>query len=160
MKSIDLSIGIKRKVFNTCVLPCITYGCETWALTKHHRNMLEHCQRAMERSMIGIKKEDKIQNTVIRSKTKVTDVLIRIDSLKWRWTGHLLRGTQEKWSNIITDWYPREGRRNRGRQSKRWEDELKLTAGPKWRRVARDRVQWKLLEEAFAKKHTELRDIL
>ncbi|GBP51448.1 hypothetical protein EVAR_37284_1 [Eumeta japonica] len=45
--------------------------------------MLEHCQRAMERSMI--------------------------------------------------DWYPREGRRNRGRQSKR-EDELKLTAGPKWRR--------------------------
>ncbi|GBP51584.1 hypothetical protein EVAR_42765_1 [Eumeta japonica] len=35
---------------------------------------------------------------------------------------------------IITDWYPREGRRNRGRQSKRWEDELKLTAGPKWRR--------------------------
>ncbi|GBP48758.1 hypothetical protein EVAR_32778_1 [Eumeta japonica] len=45
----------------------------------------------------------------------------------------MLRGTQEKWSNIITDWYPREGRRNRGRQSKRWEDELKLTAGPKWR---------------------------
>ncbi|GBP38671.1 hypothetical protein EVAR_27858_1 [Eumeta japonica] len=94
--------------------------------------MLAHCQRAMERSMIGIKKEYKIQNTVIRSKTKVTDdVLTRIDSLKWRWTGHMLRGTQEKWSNIITDWYPREGRRNRGRQSKRWEDELKLTAGPK-----------------------------
>ncbi|GBP64504.1 hypothetical protein EVAR_49303_1 [Eumeta japonica] len=112
--------------------------------------MLEHCQRAMERSMIGIKKEDKIQNTVIRSKTKVTDVLTRIDSLKWRWTGHMLRGTQEKWSNIITDGYPREGRRNRGR----------LTAGPKWRRVARDRVQWKLLEEVFAKRHTELRDIL
>ncbi|GBP76279.1 hypothetical protein EVAR_54966_1 [Eumeta japonica] len=60
----------------------------------------------------------------------------------------------------LGDWYPREGRRNRGRQSKRWEDELELTAGPKWRRVARDRVQWKLLEEAFAKRHTELRDIL
>lgn len=159
MKSTDLSISIKRKVFNTCVLPCITYGCETWALTKHHRNMLEHCQRAMERSMIGSKRQDKIRNTVIRSKTKVTDVLTRIDSLKWRWTGHMLRGTQ-KWSNIITDWYPRDGKRNRGRQSKRWEDELKLTAGSKWRRVARDRVQWKLLEEAFAMRHTELRDIL
>lgn len=160
MKSTDLSISIKRKVFNTCILPCITYGCETWALTKHHRNMLEHCQRAMERSMIGIKKQDKIRNIVIRSKTKVTDILTRIDSLKWRWTGHMLRGTQEKWSSIITHWYPRDGRRNRGRQSKRWEDELKLTAGPKWRRVARDRVQWKLLEEAFAKRHTEIRDIL
>lgn len=160
MKSTDLSIGIKRRVFNTCVLPCITYGSETWALTKHHRNMLEHCQRAMERNMIGIKKQDKIRNTVIRSKTKVTDILSRIDSLKWRWTGHMLRGTQEKWSNIITDWYPRDERRNRERQSKRWEDELKLTAGPKWRRVARDKVQWKLLEKAFAKRHTELRDFL
>ncbi|GBP67515.1 hypothetical protein EVAR_49882_1 [Eumeta japonica] len=135
-------------------------GWETWALTKHHRNMLEHCQRAMELSMVGIKNEDKIRNTVIRSKTKVTDVLTRIDSLKWRWTGHMLRGTQEKWSDTITDWYPREGKRNRGRQSKRLEDELKLTAGPKWKRVARDRVQWKLLEEAFAKRHTELRDII
>ncbi|GBP35410.1 hypothetical protein EVAR_94861_1 [Eumeta japonica] len=31
----------------------------------------------------------------------------------------MLRGTRKKWSNIITDWCPREGRRNRGRQSKR-----------------------------------------
>ncbi|GBP74681.1 Retrovirus-related Pol polyprotein from type-2 retrotransposable element R2DM; Endonuclease [Eumeta japonica] len=31
---------------------------------------------------------------------------------------------------------------------------------PNWRRVARDRKQWKMLEEAFANRHTELRDIL
>ncbi|XP_030025374.2 uncharacterized protein LOC115443910 [Manduca sexta] len=160
MKSTDLNTSIKRKVFNTCVLPCITYGCETWSLTKHHRNMLEHCQRSMERSLIGIKKQDKRRNTFIRSKTKVTDVLTRIDNLKWRWTGHMLRSTQEKWSKIVTDWYPRDGKRKRGRQCKRWEDELKLTAGPNWRRVARDRAQWKSLEEAFANRHTELRDIL
>lgn len=29
MKSTDVSMGIKRKVFNTCILSCITYGCET-----------------------------------------------------------------------------------------------------------------------------------
>ncbi|GBP53710.1 hypothetical protein EVAR_39864_1 [Eumeta japonica] len=61
---------------------------------------------------------------------------------------------------IIKDWYPRDGKRKRGRQHRRWEDKLKLTAGPNWRRVARDRKQWKMLEEAFANKHTELRDIL
>ncbi|GBP67407.1 Retrovirus-related Pol polyprotein from type-2 retrotransposable element R2DM; Endonuclease [Eumeta japonica] len=58
------------------------------------------------------------------------------------------------------NWYPRDGKRKRGRQHRRWEDELKLTTGPKWRRVARDRKQWKMLEEAFANRHTELRDIL
>lgn len=160
VKSIDISMSTKRRVFNTCVLPCITYGCETWSLSKHHRDMLQHCQRAMERSMLGFRKADKKRNTFIRAKTKVTDILTKIDQLKWRWAGHTLRSPQEKWSKTVTDWYPRDGKRKRGRQRKRWEDELKLTAGPNWRRVARDRRQWKMLEEAFAQRHTELRDIL
>lgn len=160
MKANDLSIGTKRKVYNTCILPCITYGCETWSLSKHHRDKLQCCQRAMERSMLGIKKQDRKRNTFIRSKTRIVDILTKIDQLKWRWVGHMLRSTQDKWSKIVTDWYPRDGKRKRGRQLKRWEDELKLTAGPYWRRVTRDRIQWKMLEEAFARRHTELRDIL
>lgn len=72
----------------------------------------------------------------------------------------MLRDPQEKWSKNVTNWYPRNGKRSRGRQQTRWEDDLKLTAGPHWRRVACDRSQWKLLEEAYAKRQTELRDIL
>lgn len=55
-----------------------------------------------------------------------------------------------KWSKVATNWYPRDGKRNRGRQHLRWENELKLTAGPSWRRVALDRAHWKDLEEAYA----------
>lgn len=40
-------------------------------------------------------------------------------------------------------------------QRKQWEDEHKLAAGQNWRRVVKDRKQWQLLEEAFAKWHTE-----
>ena len=58
------------------------------------------------------------------------------------------------------DWYSRDVKRRRRRQHKRWEDEIKLTAGAHWRRVARNRKHWKMLEEAFANRHTELRDIL
>ncbi|GBP47080.1 hypothetical protein EVAR_96035_1 [Eumeta japonica] len=67
---------------------------------------------------------------------------------------------QGKWSKIVSDWYPRDGRRSRGRQMTRWEDDLKLTAKHHWRKVARDRTQWKMLEEAYAKRHAELRDIV
>ncbi|CAH2104114.1 unnamed protein product [Euphydryas editha] len=160
MKSRDLNMSIKKKAFNTCVLPCLTYGCETWNLTKVLREKLAVTQRAMERSMTGFKRLDKISNSDLRKLTKVTDILKRIDQQKWRWAGHIMRDKMGKWSKSVTEWYPRDGKRKRGRQHTRWEDEIKLTAETNWRRVAQDRHQWRSLEEAFAYRHAELRDIL
>ncbi|KAI8432380.1 hypothetical protein MSG28_004787 [Choristoneura fumiferana] len=148
MKSKELSIHIKKKSFNTCILPCLTYGCETWSLTEHHRKMVK-CQRAMERSMLGLKLSDKIKSTEIMKKTKVSDILTRIDHLKWSWTGHMLRCKQNK-----------DSTRKRGRPIRRWVDDIRLTLGPQWTRVADDRAEWRLLEEAYARWHTDLRDIL
>ncbi|KAL0849608.1 hypothetical protein ABMA28_013867 [Loxostege sticticalis] len=72
MKSKELGMKIKKKTFDTCILPCITYGCETRALTKHHRDKLVRCQRSMERSMLGLKLMDKIRSTDIRRKSQMT----------------------------------------------------------------------------------------
>ncbi|KAJ8729493.1 hypothetical protein PYW08_001074 [Mythimna loreyi] len=160
MKSKVLSIKIKKKTFDTCILPCITYGCETWALTKQHRDKLARCQKGMERSMLGLKLKDRVRSADIRQKTNLTDILARIDQLKWRWTGHMLRCKKEKWSKQVTVWYPRDRIRTRGRKVRRWEDDLKLTVGVHWIRVSADRKHWKELEEAFAVRHTETRDIL
>ncbi|CAH2097985.1 unnamed protein product [Euphydryas editha] len=160
MKSQDLGIALKRKTFNTCILPCLTYGCETWALTNSLRDKLAKCQRAMERSIVGTKRRDRVRNTDIRMKTKLTDILLRVDQQKWRWTGHMMRDKHGKWCKAVSEWYPRDGKRSRGRQCIRWEDDIKMTAGPKWRRITQDRPQWKLLEEAYVKRHTEIRDIL
>ena len=44
---------------------------------------------------------------------------------------------------VVTEWHPRESRRYRGRQPKRWEDDLKQVAGPERLRIAKDRNQWK-----------------
>ncbi|GBP59115.1 hypothetical protein EVAR_44355_1 [Eumeta japonica] len=44
---------------------------------------------------------------------------------------------------------PRDGKRNKGRQPKRWEEDIQRTAGPEWMRIARDRDKWKPLEEAY-----------
>ncbi|GBP16341.1 hypothetical protein EVAR_9934_1 [Eumeta japonica] len=69
-------------------------------------------------------------------------------------------GLPRKKGKQVTVWYPRDGFRSRGRKAKRWEDDLIMTLGPLWTRVAADRQQWKELEEAFAVRHTEIRDIL
>ena len=58
-----LPMSLKRKVFNRCVLPAITYGCQTWSLTKALVEKLEINQRAMERRMLNVKLKDRIPNT-------------------------------------------------------------------------------------------------
>ena len=86
---------------------------------------------------------------MIRNKTKVPDVTHKIKRLKWQWAGHIIRG-QDKWSKFVTEWYPREGKRRRGRPLKRWDDDIRQVAGVTWNRVAQERHEWKRLEEAFA----------
>ncbi|GBP88546.1 Retrovirus-related Pol polyprotein from type-2 retrotransposable element R2DM; Endonuclease [Eumeta japonica] len=58
----------------------------------------------------------------------------------------------EKWTRIISEWYPRDGKKNKGRPIKRWEDDIKGVAGPEWTRIARDRDRWKSLEKAFVER--------
>ncbi|WP_265430092.1 RNA-directed DNA polymerase, partial [Klebsiella pneumoniae] len=43
-----LPLSLKRIVYHHCVLPVMTYGAETWRLTKHLESKLRSAQRAME----------------------------------------------------------------------------------------------------------------
>ena len=56
-------LWIKREIFNSVILPTMTYGCETWAVTKKQTKRLEVAQRAMERRFLNITIMDKRRNT-------------------------------------------------------------------------------------------------
>ena len=64
---------IKARVFDQYVLPVLTYGIEPWALNKNYINRLQVTQRAMERRILNINLQDRINNTEIRKITKVKD---------------------------------------------------------------------------------------
>lgn len=92
-----------------------------------------------ENEMLNIKLKDRWNLTKIRKKTKVNDVIQKIKGLKWSWTGHIIRTNKDKLTRDVIEWYPRNGKRQQGRQIRRWEDDL-----PKgWRKLARDRDIWK-----------------
>ena len=140
--------SLKRKVFDTCVLPVLTYGAETLTLTKASENKLKVAQRAMERSMLGISLRDKYTNQWIRQQTKIVDVMERIASLKWNWAGHIARMTDERWTKTIMNWRP-PTTRPMGRPPERWTNSIKRTVGMNWQQVAMDRTNWKELGEAY-----------
>ena len=101
-----LPICLKRKVYNQCVIPAMTYGCETWKLTKRTENLLRIAQRAMERAMLGVTLRDRHRSTWIRAKTRVKDIIQVIKQQKWRWAGHVARMADSRCTKRITDWCP------------------------------------------------------
>ena len=145
----DLPMTLKKKVFNQCILPIMTYGCQTWSLTQELATKLLTTQRAMERKMLGIKLQDRVPCITIRQKTGVTDVLKHATKLKWTWAGHTARYTDNRWTKRCTEWRPRNGYRTRGRPTTRWHDDIRKQAGSTWHREAQDREKWRSSVEGY-----------
>ena len=149
-KNKKLSQFIKSKVFNICITPAITYGSQTWALTRKQYQRVQINQRRMERSMLGITLKDKIRNEDLRRKTKVKSIASVCCRLKWKWGGHVMRQGNFKWTTQITKWIPRQQKRRKGRPRRRWKDEFTEKAGTLYERAAQNKTFWKQLGEAQA----------
>ena len=91
---------LKRKIMDTVILPAMTYGAETWTLTKHLERKLAVAQRSMERSLLNITRRDKIRNEIIRSETGVTDIIEKVKCMKGQWAGHVARMKNTRWAKI------------------------------------------------------------
>ena len=149
----DMPLSLKRKIFNHCIIPAMTYGSETWKLTKGSENKLIRAQRAMERSMMKLTLRNKKRASWIRQNTKVDDIIESIKIQKWRWAGHVARLQDNRWTKRLTEWMPR-GKRLRKRPNARWRDEIVRFTGNLWQRQASCRSTWKRLGEAFVQQWT------
>ena len=77
----------------------------------------------MERRMLNVKLKDRIRNTTIRQRTRVTDVVQYVTNTKWKWAGHIARMKDNRWTISSTDWQT-EGVRSIGRPKRRWRDDI------------------------------------
>jgi hypothetical protein len=152
----DLPMYHKRKLMNSVVLPTFTYGCQTWTLSRENERKLACEQRAMERKLLKISRLDHIPNSRIREITKLTDVVTQAKQLKWNFSGHIQRLSDERWTKLIENWTPTDGKRKRGHQVKRWSDEIEEIGLGRWREKAQDRKLWKVLGATFVHKWTDL----
>ena len=70
----NLAICLKRQVYNSCVLPAMTYSAETLTLTAHTK---------MERSMLNITYKDRRTNIWVRERTQLIDIIYTVRKMKW-----------------------------------------------------------------------------
>ncbi|CAG9839740.1 unnamed protein product [Diabrotica balteata] len=113
-------------------------------ITRKMAEQLRVTQRA-----INISLRDKIPNTEIHLRTKITDIMGKIATLRWQWVAHVERQDTNRWSHKGTFWRPRKTIRSVGRPKKRWIYDITAVAGKQWMRIAKDRKAWKELEEAY-----------
>ncbi|GBP46780.1 hypothetical protein EVAR_10748_1 [Eumeta japonica] len=103
----------------------------------------------MERSMLKIKKIQKIRHTIVRRKTKAIDALSYSQKLKRRWAGHVARLGDNRWTTKTTLWAGLSGQRKRETPNARWTDDITKVAGFRWTRAAEDGEYRTSLGEAF-----------
>ena len=84
---------------------------------------LRSTQRAMERSILKIKKKDRVRNALVRKNTNVKDVGFAIKKAKFKYAGHIMKGNEDRWEKKTTMWMPYEGKRGRGPPRVRWTEE-------------------------------------
>lgn len=144
----NLTDNSKKYLFDATILPVMTYGSQTWNLSSRSRQKLEVTQRAMERSTLKVSRRQRIRNTIIRERTKFTDVITRAKHQKWNWAGHVARLNDNRWTLKSTQWVPRDKKRRTGRQLKRWRDDI-CQLNTSWQQIARDKLAWKALGEAY-----------
>ncbi|KAF2886028.1 hypothetical protein ILUMI_20144 [Ignelater luminosus] len=77
-------------------------GCQTWSLRDKRHKKLRTCQRAMERSMLRVKKIEKIRSRDIRQLTKLQYVTEYVKKQKWNWSGHIARMSETRWTKKFT----------------------------------------------------------
>lgn len=152
----NIPVCLKRKVFNQCVLPVLTYGAETLTLTKQSVNKIRVAQRGMERSMLNLSLRDRVPNEQLRLMSGITDAIERIAILKWNWAGHVARFTDGRWTRKILEWRPRQDAyRSRGRPPTRWSDDIKRLR-TNWISAAQERHGWNRLREAYVQQWTQM----
>ena len=159
-KKHDIKLRTKLRIFNTCVIPVLTYGSESWSITKTMESKLNATENKWLRRMLRIKYTKHITNEEIRETTRQPLISTRIRKIRLKWAGHVIRMEQDRNPKKMYEYKPK-GKRARGRPKRRWieglEEDLKA-AGASIHGQTKGRNRTTL--EEMAKNRETWRDII
>ena len=146
-----VSYHLKSKIFNTNVIPVVLYGLECVNWTSISLQKLVVFQNHMMRFMTNKRLSDHTRIEDLLRTTKLTPITSTIKSMALKLYGHTKRSTQGV-SKICLEGMI-EGRRSRGRQPKRWRDNISHWTGRNLMSLnttVKDRNLWRQLAHVDA----------
>ena len=132
----------------TLILSTFLYACESWTLTAEIERRIQALEMRCYRRLLNISYKDHVTNQEVRNRIQNAtgvhdDLLTMVKKRKLRWYGHISRSSDMA-KTILQGTV--KGARRRGRQKKRWEDNIKEWTGMGFGdslRAAEDREGWK-----------------
>jgi len=101
----------------------LKFGSEAWVLRKREEQRLEAAQMKLLGHLLGITKLDKEKNQCIREKTGTQNIAKEEKKYQKKWLKQVQRMDRNRLPRQALKYRP-EGRRNIGRQKKRWRNQL------------------------------------
>lgn len=146
----NIQIRSKIKLMRSLVISILLYACESWTLTADIERRIQAIEMRCYRRLLGISYKDHVTNETVKKKIKQAigpyeDLLATVKRRKMKWYGHVTRSPGL--AKTILQGTVQGGRR-RGRQRKRWEDNITEWTGKNLRelvRAAEDREGWRRL---------------
>jgi len=158
LKSKITKRSAKMQIYKTLTRPVVTYGSETWTLTKSDENLLRIFERKILWKIYGPIQEGDIwrirNNEELNRSINGDDIVKFIKAQRIRWLGHVKRMEVGAMPRKMMEGRLFIGRR-RGRPRLRWIDDvvadLKVMKIKQWMEKMKDREKWRLtVEEAKA----------
>ncbi|KAK6745728.1 hypothetical protein RB195_012071 [Necator americanus] len=115
---------LRAHLFNSTVLPALTYASETRAFCKQEQNSVSVIEPAaeMQRVFSFTQVKGGIRSSLLRQRWKIRDPAALAKESKMRWAGHVVRFNDNGWTRAVSDWVPSDIKRTTGRPPTRWSD--------------------------------------
>ena len=149
-KDKNITLSSKIRLMRSVVISIFLYACETWTLTADTERRIQAVEMRCFRRLLGISYQDHITNEEVRNRIRQAigpheDLLTTVKKRKLKWYGHVSRSSGLA-KTILQGTV--QGGRKRGRQKKRWEDNIAEWTGLRLSdtlRRADNRQKWREL---------------
>ena len=149
----NIALTSKLKLLHALVLSIFLYACESWTLTAELQKKIQAVEMRCFRRVLGISYTDHVTNeevrrTITQHVKNYEDLLTTVKKRKMKWYGHVTRASGLS-KTILQGTV--QGGRKRGRQKKRWTDNVAEWTGESFattQALAHDRQRWRQLVQS------------
>ena len=100
-----ISLPLRLRLYESFVVPVLTYNMGTWGLTKAELDRLDTYHRRHLRQIIGIHWPNRISNAALYRRCRCHPISEDVKSARWRLFGHVLRMPQDAPAQQAINYY-------------------------------------------------------